>query len=211
MKEKSIQLQYLLQILYDIYHFFPREFGSKYDNYFTYNRQVFEHELRGRGFIDKLTEIDFNSTISDNRKKEKHYNEDFAQGKCAIIDENLISFHYAMSETLFCYAAYILKDDLETLLEYLKSEQIKQQFPGVRIDDDGCFIYPYMIYNNIWEVLKERLGFPELTFNFLYKIGQYAGAKTANSMEFQISKIEKLLDKHIKGYDFVTLENIVIP
>lgn len=211
MKDKLIQLEYLLQILYDAYHFFPREFGSKHDNYFTYKRQIFEHELRGRVFIEKLTEVDFNSTISDNRKKEEYYNEDFAQGKCAMIDENLISFHYALSETLFCYAAYILKDDLEMLLEYLKSEQIKQQFPGARIDDHGCFVYPYMIHNNLWEVLKQKLEFPELIFNFLYKIGKYAGAKTTNSMEFQVNKIDELLGKHINGYDFITLDNIVIP
>lgn len=211
MRRTITELQYLLNILYDIYHHFPRNYGSNHENYFTYNLPLFMHELRGKPIIDKLIDVDFDSTISDERKQTVYYSEEFADGKCAIIDEHHVSFHYSMSETLFCYTAYLLRNDLNTILNRFQSDAIRQQFIGTRIEEEERFVYPYMIHQNIWETIREVLEYPNLTYNFIFNIANYAGAKSMLSMEVQLNKIDSLLNTHINGYNFDSFnENLIL-
>lgn len=209
MEKTIVELQYLLNILYDVHYYSPRSFGGIHPNYYSYNIARFNHEFRGRIIVDKLEEIDFASTYSNERRNILNFPTQFDEGRCVIIDEPDVYFHTSMSQTLFCYTGYLLRGELNIILEYFRSDQILQQFPSSLIVENN-FIYSYMIQVNIWDRLQELLQYPKLTFNYLYYIAKYAGAKNMTTMEIQLGKIDKLLNEHILSYDFTSFDDGII-
>lgn len=210
MKKTISELQDLLNILYNVYYT-PRNFGNIYPNYFSYQLVLFNHLYRGRLVVDKLSDIEFDSTINEEHKKSEFYSSIFSQGNCTIIDERTISFHYSISETLFCYLAYLLSDDLQVILEFFRSKYVVDKYIGTKIDDKGNYIYPSIIHSDIWDNIRTKLQYPVESFHFLNRIGNYVGFRTNNIMEVQLIKIEALLNSHITNYNFDSFnENLII-
>lgn len=213
MKRTITELQYLLNILYDVYRYSPRNYrnnGKKYDNYYSYPLALFEHGFQGRPIVDKLAEIDFISLYTEKQKRNESFPEKFIDGRCVIIDEENVSFHYNMSQILLCYTGYLLRNDLIVVIAFFRDSELIRTFHGSNIDENNSFNYSYMVQNDIWERLRLELKFPSLTFHFLYRITQYAGFKNMTTMEIQLGKIDRLLNEHILSYDFTSLDKGVI-
>ncbi|MEZ7494964.1 hypothetical protein QO206_05670 [Leeuwenhoekiella aequorea] len=210
MEQTLEELSRLLSLLYNVWYYNEREFGSEHANFYSYPSSVFDHNSNGYPIVERLVDIEFQSTYSNARKENVGFPNQFDKGNCAIIEEHKIYFHRSISQTLFCYLGLLLREDLEIAYEYFNSPIFLQNNIGSRIED-GCLLYSVMTQEQVWQGLSPHLTYANYTFFFLYRLSQYGGFNTGNIMEFKLDSLRRFIDVHLSDYNFETFnENLIL-
>jgi len=209
MEQTLEELSRLLRVLYDIGYFYSRDFGGKHANFYSYRSSIFNDNCNGHPIVEKLVDIEFHSTYSDARKGVIGFSNQFDQGNCAIIEEDKVYFHTSMSETLFCYSGFLIREDLERVYTYFNNPDFLQYYIGSRIED-GQLIYSTMIQQQVWEALMPQLTYSHHTFFFIYRLSQYGGLHSGLAMEFKVDKLRRFIDAHLNDYNFDSFNDALL-
>lgn len=201
------ELNYLLNVLDNMNFHYLRSFNRVHPNYFSYPSAFFNHDYRGKPIVESLAEIDYNNILSDNFKKSDFYSEEFSQGKCAIIEEEFISFHCNLSQALFCKLAQLLEADIRSVIEIFRQERlINHPFYGA-INEFNYYTYHPNNHAEIWAVARQGLSYPSVLINFLNTIGHYLLLTINGRMELKLPELEMLMNDYLNNYNF---ENFVL-
>ncbi|WNM18602.1 hypothetical protein [Flavobacterium capsici] len=126
------------------------------DLYYVYPNNLMIFEGEKLEFLLKFSEIPFGGFFKDTHKNQ-FYNQNYFNGNCVINEENTIKIHYDFSLILFFYLVNSLKDDLNTFLEILESEEFKQTFNVYIKIDENSLSYHTAANEKIWEYFKSKI------------------------------------------------------